>query len=332
MALPVELSFVIGNAGPWEGLRMAHFGWVLDALEGLEDRPVRLRGRATELWLVEDRRTLESGEPLPGGPPRFQFLLRLPSTVPDTRALLAPLDLRKRAFLGTSTLPPDRALLLCNLALRGSASGTAIVDPFCGSGGVLLAAAALGARVAGSDLDWRIVSDNRVPLDIPASADRPRRGVESVRMRDNFVEAGLPGPLALLTLDVGAPDAAARLLEANGGQPYVAVVTEPPYGRREFQRGEGAWDGALTFRVDTESLGATLARLMDLSAAILRPGGRLVFLAPVRSPKDDSKPTLPELEEWLRTQGASRGLHLWHLAEDRVHRALHRAVVGMERG
>ena len=206
------------------------------------------------------------------------------------------------------------------------------MDPFCGSGGVLLAAAALGARVAGSDLDWRIVSDNRVALDIPASADRPRRRVESVRMRDNFVEAGLPGPLALLTLDVGAPDAAARLLEANGGQPYDAVVTDPPYGRREFQRGEGAWDGALTFRVDTESLGATLARLMDLSAAILRPGGRLVFLAPVRSPKDDSKPTLPELDEWLRSQGASRGLHLWHLGEDRVHRALYRAVVGMERG
>ena len=53
----------------------------------------------------------------------------------------------------------------------------------------LLAAAALGAWTVGSDLDWRLVSDNRVPIRIPATRDRPDRGVEAVRMRDNFDEA-----------------------------------------------------------------------------------------------------------------------------------------------
>jgi len=310
------------------GARMDAFGHVLDPLA---DRPVRLQGPATELWLVEDRRVLEAGGPLPGRPPRFRLLLRLPSDVPDTRDTMKALDLRRRAFLGTSTLPPDRALLLSNLALRDAGPGATLLDPFCGSGGVLLAAASLGARVTGSDLDWRMVSDNRVPIQIPATRDRPERGVEAVRMRDNFDEAGLPGPQALLVLDVGAPDAVSRLLTVNGGRSYDAVVTDPPYGRREFQGGEDAWDGALTFRVDAGSLAVTLTRLMDLCTGLLRPGGRLVFLAPVRSPRDPSKPTLTELRTWLQAQGEDRGMVLWHLAEERVHRGLHRAVVGMER-
>ncbi len=301
-------------------------------LAGLGDRPVQLEGTAREVWLVEDRRVLEGGGPLPGDPPRFRLLLRLPTSLPDTRDWLRVLDLRRRAFLGASTLPPDRALLLCNLGLSGAGPGASLLDPFCGSGGVLLAAAALGARVTGSDLDRRMLREVRVPIDIPVSKGRPGRGVEAVRMRDNFDESGLPGPQALLRLDVGAPDAAAQLLAANGGRPYDALVTDPPYGRREFQGGAGAWDGALSYRVDADALWDTLGRLLDLAAAALRPGGRLVFFAPVRAPRDDTKPTLDGLRGWLVAEGARRGLSLGHLAEERVHRALHRAVVAMCRG
>lgn len=331
---PWRVEFVVTGArhsqhGTDPAARIRHFGHVLDALE---DRPVRLRGPAHRVWLIEDRRVIEGGHPLPDRPPRFHLALQLPSAVADTQAALSRLDLRRRAFLGTSTLAADRALLLCNLGLATTGSGpAAVLDPFCGSGGVLLAAAALGAATVGSDIDWRLVSDNRVPIEIPATAHRPARGVEAVRMTDNFDEAGLPHPRALLALDVEAPDAAERLLEAHGGKRYDALVTDPPYGRREFQRGTGAWDGALTFRVDTDTLTTTLGRLMALAQQVVRPGGRLVFLAPVRAPRDPSKPTVDALRSWLTSVAPRHQLRLCHLAEARVHGGLHRATVVLER-
>jgi tRNA (guanine10-N2)-methyltransferase len=234
--------------------------------------------------------------------------------------------------LSTSSLPADRALLLCNLALANApSSGAGVLDPYCGSGGTLLAAAALGAWTVGSDLDWRLVSDNRVPIRIPATATRPGRGVEAVRMRDNFDEAGLPHPAALLTLDVGAPDAASRLLAGSGGRRYDALVCDPPYGRREFQQGALGWAGELTFKVDAAALVATLVTLLRLARATLRPGGRLVFLAPVRSPRDASKPDVEALRGALEREGLARDMGLVHIGVEAMHRSLHRAAVVMER-
>ena len=311
------------------GARMAAFGPVLDALD---DRPVDLGAPAHRLWLVEDRQFLKDLSPMPAPPPRHMLLFELPPRAPPIQARATQLDLRKRAFLSTSTLPAGRALVLCNLALaRARGPHPTVLDPYCGSGGVLLAAAALGARTVGSDLDWRMVSDNRWPIRIPVSPDRPRRGVERVRMRDNFVEAGLPEPRALLTLDVGVADAAARLLAANGGAPYDALVCDPPYGRREFQGGADAWDGELSFQVDAAALGTTLRALLGLAGQVLAGHGRLVFLAPVRAPKDPSKPPLDTLRAMLLAEGDAHGLQLVHLGVEVLHRGLHRAVVVMAR-
>ncbi len=309
--------------------RMDAFGGVLDVLDGL---PVDLKNPDHRLWLVEGRRTLTDLSPLPGSQSRYLLLFQLPSRVAAVQARMAQLDLRKRAFLSTSSLPADRALLLCNLALaRAPGTGVTVLDPYCGSGGILLAAAALGAQTVGSDLDWRMVSENPWPMQIPVSPGRPERGTELVRMRDNFVEAALPEPKALLTLDIGAPDAAATLLHANGGRPYDALVCDPPYGRREFQGGEEAWAGELAFKVDAASLGSTLHTLFLRARQTLTPTGRLVFLAPVRSPRDPSKPGLEAFRGMLQAEGAAQGLRLMHLSVEILHRGLHRAVVVMDR-
>jgi tRNA G10 N-methylase Trm11 len=311
------------------GARMAAFGPLLDILD---EHPVDLSDPEHRLWLVEDRQRLKDLGEMPDPPPRHLLLFQLAPTIPAIQARLTQLALPRRAFLSTSTLPAERALLLCNLALaRAPREGATVLDPYCGSGGVLLAAAALGARTVGSDLDWRMVSDNRWPIRIPASPGRPERGVERVRMRDNFVEAGLPEPEALLTLDVGAEDAAARLLQANGGRRYDALVCDPPYGRREFQGGEDAWAGELTFRVDAEALGGTLTTLVGLARDTLTETGRLVFLAPVRSPKDPSKPPVETLRTMLEVEGRAQGMTPVHLAVEVLHRGLHRAVVAMDR-
>jgi len=151
-------------------------------------------------------------------------------------------------------------------------------------------------------------------------------------MRDNFDEAGLTQPKALLKLDVGSADAASRLLEANGGQRYDALVCDPPYGRREFQHGEEAWDGELTFKVNEAALAGTLQTLLRLAADTLLPGGRLVFLAPVRSPKDPNKPSPQTLRELLKRLGRPHGLEVDHMGVEVLHRGLHRAAVVMTQG
>jgi len=311
------------------GERMTTFDTVLDALAC---RPVDLTRPQHRVWLVEDGQSLQDKRPIPDPPPRFLLLYELPAHARPIQERTTQLALRKRAFLSTSTLPADRALLLCNLALaRAPRSGATVLDPYCGSGGILLAAAALGAHTVGSDLDWRLVSNTPWPVRIPGTPDRPLRGVERVCMRDNFVEAGLESPKALLTLDVGAANAADLLLQANDSERFDALVCDPPYGRREFQRGQQGWGGELSFKVDTAALGATLRTLLTLARQTLKAGGRLVFLAPVRSPRDPNKPDTRALRTLLERAGSAQGLRLVHLGEEVVHGGLHRAVVVMDR-
>lgn len=311
------------------GARMRNFDSVLDALEL---RPVDLEAAEHRIVLLEDRQLLHDRSPLPDPPPRFQLLFELPARVPAIHGRIRQLELPKRAFLSTSTLPADRALLLCNLALAHAPRASArVLDPYCGSGGLLLAAGALGARGVGTDIDWRLVSETPWPSGNRASTARPQRGAERVRMRDNFIEAGLEEPKSLFPLDVSATDAVAQWLRANDKRPYDAIVCDPPYGRREFQNGVAAWAGELSFRVDSATMAKTLGMLFLHAQQLLRPAGRLVFLVPVRSPRDAHKPSAEELRSMLRTLGPPRGLCVAHVGVEVIHRGLHRAVVVMQR-
>jgi tRNA (guanine10-N2)-methyltransferase len=297
----------------------------------LDDQPVALEQPQHRICLVEDRQSLKDHSPVPDSGPRFRLLYRIPSNTKATQDLLRELGLGRRAFLSTSTLPPDRALLMCNLALAGAPRADAVLlDPFCGSGGLLLAGAALGAQTVGSDLDWKMVSENPWPIGMAPTPGRPQRGLERVRMVDNFREAGLPEPKALLTLDLFASDAPERLMAANEGRRFNALVCDPPYGRREFQGGEKSWAGELAFKVDATALFETVGTLLLRAQQMLLPGGRLVFLAPVRSPNDPSKPELQDLRDMLCRSGDVAGFSLLHTGVERVHRGLHRALVVME--
>ena len=84
--------------------------------------------------------------------------------------------MKKRAFIGTTTLPADRALLMSKLGLVGTAM--TVLDPFCGSGGLLLSSALLGARVVGADVDAELLSFSDAPVRFPNSPLRPNRGVD----------------------------------------------------------------------------------------------------------------------------------------------------------
>lgn len=117
-------------------------------------------------------------------------------------------DSRKSGSLPASrpvTLHPRLARALVNLT--GVRRGERLLDPFCGTGGILAEAALVGAAPLGSDVSAEQLADCQENL-------------EALQLR-----AGLR------VLDVG---------EIHGEFGKVdAVATDPPYGRSTSTRGEG---------------------------------------------------------------------------------------------
>ena len=105
------------------------------------------------------------------------------------------------------TLPPRRARAAANLA--GIGPGSTVVDPFLGTGALLLEASLLGARVYGVDRDPAMV---RGALTNLAAFDRE--------------------PTALRVGDAG------DVPPEFGPERWDALVTDPPYGRASGSGGE----------------------------------------------------------------------------------------------
>lgn len=136
------------------------------------------------------------------------------------------------------SLPPKLARALVNLARVPR--GGILYDPCCGTGGILLEAAAMGIRVIGSDLD-------------PAMAEATRT---------NLQHYGRP-PLDAYASDVGAAPAELARREIA---PIDAVVTDLPYGR--------------SASTGKESLPSLYDRAFDAIARTLRPGAYAVIGVP----------------------------------------------------
>lgn len=130
-------------------------------------------------------------------------------------ALLAEVDrkgfearhVKHRAHFSPVSLHPRYARALVNLAQVRE--GERVADPFCGTGGLLIEAGLVGAKVFGSDLDPRMVAGTRDTL--------AKFGVEGAT-----VEAR----------DVGE-------LPGFAGAPLDVVVSDPPYGQSSTLHQEG---------------------------------------------------------------------------------------------
>lgn len=110
-----------------------------------------------------------------------------------------------RTYFSPISLSPRYARAFLNIC--GVSAGSRILDPFCGTGGILMEAALLGASIAGSDIDPEMIEGTRA----------------------NLMQV-LPGrEWELHCLDVG------RIGELGK---FDAVVTDPPYGRSSFRNRE----------------------------------------------------------------------------------------------
>ena len=108
----------------------------------------------------------------------------------------------KRPFFHPSMMNPHLARAMCNLA--SVKKGNIVFDPFCGGGGILCEAATLGARVIGSDLNWRLLKGAQTNLISAGSSDY-------------CIVQGDTQEISIGTCD--------------------HIVTDPPYGRSSSTRG-----------------------------------------------------------------------------------------------
>lgn len=136
------------------------------------------------------------------------------------RDLIARYSLKHRQFIGSTSMDAQLAFIMTNMAQLGP--GSIVLDPFVGSGSVLVSAAHQGAYVWGSDIDFLTLHARTKPTRVKQQERSPDESILA-----NLSQYGLAGQY----LDVAVVDCAKT---AWRGLPVLdAIITDPPYGIRE---------------------------------------------------------------------------------------------------
>lgn len=224
-----------------------------------------------------------------------------------SRHLMGDLSLKKRPYLGPTSLDPELALIMANLG-RSYIPGALVWDPFVGTGSVSVAVASLGGFPVGTEIDARVL-----------------RGKLSRNAATNFKQYGLSAPEQVR---MDATRHAFRDCKRDGGVKkdvedsgiFDSIITDPPYGIRAGSNRPGVnemsreeWrathvqindsdNNKISASPDENLVEATHSsgdkedvdindELLELAAQMLVPGGRLVFLLPAAV--DASRDQLP---------------------------------------
>jgi tRNA (guanine10-N2)-dimethyltransferase len=191
---------------------------VLHAAKGIDVHGESFRVRAHGVSAPEEKRDLERrvGAAIEGradleGPDReFRLLphgggLLLGEVVHEVeRSAFEARKVSNRPFTQPISLHPKYARALVNLSR--CPTGGALLDPFCGTGGIAIEGARLGMRVTASDLSERMVRGTASTLE--------HYGLDATTFR----------------ADIGDVPRRVRAVDA--------IATDPPYGRSTTTRGE----------------------------------------------------------------------------------------------
>lgn len=210
----------------------------------------------------------------------------LTALFPITVQVVGTYDLRRRRYLGPTSMDTELAFMMCNLALVRRSS--LVLDPFVGTGSILIPAAHLGAMTLGTDIDIRVIKMGK----------KDKAG-QWVNVWTNFKDYGLPPPLALLRCDLHTVPFRDNLREM-----LDAIVCDPPYGVRAGGKKSVAKDRRIRDKdnyipsTDPYTLAECLHDLLDLAARLLRVGGRLVYFMPAAPGfySEEELPRHPALE------------------------------------
>jgi len=192
------------------------------------------------------------------------------------RDKISKLNIKDRKYIGNTTMDPQLALLTANLAQVEE--GKVVMDPFVGTGSLLIAAAELGGMVMGADMDKDTLHATTKPSRVGV---KKRNKDES--MMANFEQYGLASKF----LGVVVADFSQGPWRRSGW--LDCIVTDPPYGIRE-----------VITRTESQQymLHQLVMDLLNFSVEQLVMGGRLAFWLPVITQEysdQDLVPTHPAL-------------------------------------
>ncbi|KAJ8921986.1 hypothetical protein NQ315_008623 [Exocentrus adspersus] len=211
------------------------------------------------------------------------------------RQLIKKLSLKTRKFIGNTSMDPQLSLLMANQAKIKN--GDIVLDPFVGSGSLLVAAAEFGGYVFGTDIDYLMLHGRT----------RPSRIAQKKREKDESIRANMKQyNLEHRYLDVLVNDFAMQFWRE--GCKFDAIVTDPPYGIREATERVGT--SKENYTVSEEHLPTHIPAkieygisniykdLLSFSAKHLKVGGRVVCWFPVfrQDYNEDGLPSHPCLK------------------------------------
>ncbi|KAF2813517.1 RNA methylase family protein [Mytilinidion resinicola] len=230
--------------------------------------------------------------------PRALYLGRLLSL--SGRIAKTTYDLKKRAYISTTSMDAELALVTANVAL--AAPGKLFYDPFSGTGGFMVAGAHFGASVWGSDIDGR---------SIRGKGGKAKKDVVSNMVQYGLTSRYLDGFIADLT---NSPIRGARGPgeDAARGGWLDGIMCDPPYGVREGLKvlglkrdpGENRERLACVDRYMEEgyippkrpySFEAMLEDILQFAAVMLVVGGRLSMWMPTANEEAENGEEQKEL-------------------------------------
>lgn len=160
---------------------------------------------------------------------RVYFGLELSSCKVSKAKFNNNFQLSHRIYLGPTSADNDLAFLMCN---QGKVfPGSMVLDPFVGTGGLLIPPASQGSNVFGCDLDMRVLNGyavGRINKRSPYYSPDKQLETFTPKIYLSFDQYGLMRPNII------------RMDSTRGGfAPHVqfdAIITDPPYGIRAMSR------------------------------------------------------------------------------------------------
>lgn len=116
--------------------------------------PVRCKGPDQMFWAIEQHTPLPTGHVAPNSiPEKVYFGREVGRSL--SRQLVTRCDLKQRKYLGPTSMDNELSLVMANMGLVRK--GSVVLDPFVGTGSILVACANFGAFCFGTDIDTRVL-------------------------------------------------------------------------------------------------------------------------------------------------------------------------------
>lgn len=195
------------------------------------------------------------------------------------RPLIHELSLKKRTFIGNTSMDPQLSLLMANLGKVSN--GDLVLDPFVGSGSLLVAAAKFGGHVIGTDIDFLMLHGRTRPT---------RKQTRHIARKDESIEANMVQYSCVdKYIDVIVADSALPFWRSD--VEFDCILADPPYGIREPTERIGSKESLPIIKKEGSpvhfpskieyGLNEIIKDLMWFSSKHLKLYGRLLFWVPV---------------------------------------------------